>query len=166
MGKKPQVEEGKRVKRLIAGKASLQTISDLYPFIPKYFYGEPQRINGQFLEPLERDFEFDGKMYGVRMTPARIEDGDGIGRDYYLGEREELVEEVLMHFASVAGRVNIGFTLQALRDELGRFDHRYSIGEVRKALFILQKTMIELLGADGSVMWTFNIFDELRLPEA
>ena len=43
---------------------------ELYDGIPKYFWGKAERINGQFLEPIEREFSYRGNDYTVRITPA------------------------------------------------------------------------------------------------
>src|SRR4051794_37186722 len=54
---------------------------ELYDGIPKYFWGKAERINDQFLEPIERNFSYREKDYSVRITPARIKDSDGVNRD-------------------------------------------------------------------------------------
>lgn len=143
----------------------LATCEGLYPAIPKYFFGEPQRINGRFLEPLEREFEFNGKMYQVRITPARIKDKDGIERDYYLGEREELVEDALIHLAGEMEGEGFEFSLESLRRELARYDHHYSTDEIRTALMICQNSRIELVRIEDGAQYVFSVFEELRLPE-
>ncbi len=54
---------------------------ELYDFIPKYFWGKSQRINGKFLEQLEREFECRTVRYKVKIDPAKISDRDGVTRD-------------------------------------------------------------------------------------
>jgi hypothetical protein len=68
---------------------------ELYDFIPKYFWGKSQRINGKFLEPLEREFECRAVRYRLKIDPAKISDRDGVTRDYCPLKREELVEDAL-----------------------------------------------------------------------
>ncbi len=68
---------------------------ELYDFIPKYHWGKTQRISGQFLKQLEREFECRSVRYKVKIDPAKISDRDGVTRDYYPSKREELVEDAL-----------------------------------------------------------------------
>ncbi len=72
---------------------------ELYDFIPKYFWGKSKRINGKFLEQLEREFECRSVRYKVKIDPAKISDRDGVTRDYYPSKREKLVEDALRKFA-------------------------------------------------------------------
>lgn len=72
---------------------------ELYDFIPKYFWGKSNRINGKFLDQLEREFECRSTRYRVKIDPAKISDRDGVTRDYYPSKREELVEDALRKFA-------------------------------------------------------------------
>src|SRR5437879_3211169 len=62
---------------------------ELYDFIPKYNYGKVERIGGEFLRALEREFECRGLKYTVKIHPASIEDEDGVDRYYYPSKREE-----------------------------------------------------------------------------
>ena len=55
----------------------------LYDFMPKYHYGKAQRINGKFLDQLEREFECEGRRYHLQIKPASIVDKDGIEKYYY-----------------------------------------------------------------------------------
>src|SRR4051812_31352741 len=68
---------------------------ELYDGIPKYFWGKAERIEGRFLEPLEREFSYRNNSYPVRITPAVVKDSDGVNRYYYPSAREELVEDAL-----------------------------------------------------------------------
>src|SRR4051812_47773100 len=65
---------------------------ELYDFMPKYYWGKTERINGKFLETLEREFECRGAKYKIVVSPAVIKDRDGVNRYYYPSKREELVE--------------------------------------------------------------------------
>jgi hypothetical protein len=73
---------------------------ELYDFIPKYVWGRVERIQEKFLEPVEREFECRGGRYRVRIAPARVQDTDGVSRDYLPGKREEPVEDALRKLAT------------------------------------------------------------------
>ena len=68
--------------------------------MPKYFRGKSERINGKFLESLEREFECRGGKYKIEIAPAVVKDRDGVKRYYYPSKREELVEDALRRFAT------------------------------------------------------------------
>ncbi|MGI8545365.1 MAG: hypothetical protein ACR2MD_18060 [Aridibacter sp.] len=97
---------------------------ELYDFIPKYVWGKAERIQGKFLEPIEREFNCRGQSYQVRIAPARIKDADGISRDYFPGKREELVEDALRKIATAGQGIflddeaGVTFTLYQLQQEL------------------------------------------------
>ncbi len=40
---------------------------ELYDFMPKYHWGKTERINGKFLESLEREFECRGVKYKIEL---------------------------------------------------------------------------------------------------
>ena len=73
---------------------------ELYDFMPKYHWGKTERINGKFLETLEREFECKGVKYKIEVAPAVIKDRDGVNRYHYPSKREELVEDALRRFAT------------------------------------------------------------------
>ncbi len=145
---------------------------EMYDTIPKYRYKRVQkkdRIGGKFLEPLERDFKFRGEDYHVVITPARIKDKDGEYRDYFPGQREEIVEDALRKLA-VEGDgayldeyVSVVFTLYKLMAELRRVKHGYSLSEIKRALEICNKTHLEVSTADGETVLGAAMFETLGL---
>lgn len=153
----------------IENKSYSRTI-ELYDFIPKYHWGKKvERINGRFLDSLEREFECRGKKYKVRINPARIQGKDGITRDYYPGQREEIVEDALRKLA-VEGRgkflddyAGVIFTLYELQQELKKTGHSYNYDEIKEALYICAKTNLEVLSEDGGAVLLSNIFETLGL---
>lgn len=152
----------------IENKSYSRTI-ELYDFIPKYFWGKAERINGEFLRSIERDFECRGKKYRVRINPARIQSKDGITRDHYPGQREEVVEDALRKLA-VEGRgkflddsAGVVFTLYELQQELKRTGHSYSYDQIKETLFICAGSHIQLFSEDGSAVLLSNIFETLGL---
>ena len=142
---------------------------ELYDFIPKYHWGKQERIDGTLLHSLERDFECRGVRYKVRIDPARVKGTDGLVRDYFPGQREELVEDALRKLA-VAGRglflddmAGVTFTLYQLQQELKRNGHSYSKAEIKEALYICAKTNIEVTTNDGSGVLISSLFETLGL---
>ena len=64
---------------------------ELYDFMPKYHWGKVERIGGEFLRALDREFECRSIKYKLKITPARVTDKDGVDREYFPSKREELV---------------------------------------------------------------------------
>ncbi len=62
---------------------ALSNTIELYDFIPKYHWGKVERIGGEFVRSLEREFECRRQKYKVKIRPASIEDKDGKERYYY-----------------------------------------------------------------------------------
>jgi hypothetical protein len=142
---------------------------ELYDFIPKYFWGKVERINDEFLRPLVREFECRGTKYKVRIVPARIVDEDGQERDYYPGQREELVEDALRKLVSsgqgifLDDQASVIFTLYQLRQELQRIGHGYKLSEIRSALSVCVNTAIEVKSEDGTTVLISHIFETVGL---
>ena len=142
---------------------------ELYDFIPKYFWGKSQRINGKFLEQLEREFECRTVRYKVKIDPAKISDRDGVTRDYYPSKREELVEDALRKFACegqgifLDDQAGVTFTLYQIQQELKRLGHTYSIREIKDALLICAKANITVSTEDGKSILVSSLFETLGL---
>ena len=142
---------------------------ELYDFIPKYHWGKAQRINGQFLKQLEREFECRGRRYRVKIKPASLEDKDGTERYYYPSQREELVEDALRKFVCegqgifLDDEAGVSFTLYQLQQELAQRGHTYNLDELKAALLICANTKLEIKTEDGSVTIVSSIFQTLGL---
>lgn len=142
---------------------------ELYDFIPKYHWGKTERINGQFLKQLEREFECRGKRYRVKIKPASIEDRDGTERYHYPSQREELVEDALRKFVCegqglfLDDEAGVSFTLYQLQQELAERGHTYNLDELKAALLICANTKLEIKTEDGSVTIVSSIFQTLGL---
>jgi hypothetical protein len=147
---------------------------ELYDFVPKYQWGKSNRIEGRFLNLLERKFECRGASYRVIIKPARLIGPDGKGRDYFPGAREELVEDALRKLASEGGAVflddqaSVTFTLYQLQQELQSMGHTYSFAQIKDALLICAQTGIELHSGNGQAMLISNMFETLgfHIPDA
>ena len=142
---------------------------EFYDVIPKYFWGRVQRIDGEFLRQLNREFECRGQKYKVSIFPAKIEDAKGNSRDYYPTKREELVEDALRKLA-VGGKglylddkAGVEFTLYQLQKELKRNGHSYSLTQIKEALQICNQTSLIVKGADGKTLFSESMFITLGL---
>ncbi len=136
---------------------------ELYDFIPKYFRGKKvKRIEGKYLEALDRSFSFRGIMYNVTISPARIIKKDSSGniiseKDYYPGKKEEIVEEVLKKMAcsgkgvfledSNSNYLGVLFSLYEVQKELLAVGKSYNIPDIKLAILINNKANIDLVEA-------------------
>lgn len=142
---------------------------ELYDFMPKYVWGKSERIQGKFLEPIEREFNCRGQGYQVRIAPARIKDSDGVSRDYFPGKREELVEDALRKIATggqgvfLDDEAGVTFTLYQLQQELKRTGHSYSITQLKEALMVCVGTNLQLTDMTGQDILVSSIFDTIGL---
>ncbi len=142
---------------------------ELYDFMPKYHWGKVERIGGEFLRVLEREFECKTIKYKIEIAPAVITDSDGVKRYYYPSKREELVEDALRRLATTEkgvfldDRAGVTFTLYQLQQELKRTGHSYSIKELKDALLICSRTNITVTTEDGRAVLSSNMFETLGL---
>jgi hypothetical protein len=142
---------------------------ELYDFIPKYVWGRVERINGEFLRRMERVFECRGQRYTVKIDPAKLEDKDGIVRDYFPSKREELVEDALRKLAAEGNSVflddeaAVTFSLNQLQQELKRTGHSFSKDQLKQALFVCKGTTIHIESEDKSMSLSFNMIETLGL---
>ena len=142
---------------------------ELYDFMPKYHWGKVERIGGEFLRLLKREFECRGEHYKIEVAPAVITDRDGIERYYYPSKREELVEDALRRFATAKqgvfadDRATVTFTLHQLQQELKRNGHSYSKDQLKDALYICAKTSITVTNKDGTAVLISNLFETLYM---
>jgi hypothetical protein len=142
---------------------------ELYDFIPKYVWGKVERINGEFLRALDRQFECRGRRYNVTIDPAKIKDKDGITRDYYPSKREELVEDALRKFAGegqgvfLDDQAGVTFTLNQLQQELKRNGHSFSKDQIKDALMICAKAHLTVTTEENSTVLVSSLFETLGL---
>ena len=142
---------------------------EFYDFIPKYHWGKVERINGKFLDSLERNFECKGQTYKVKISPAGVEDKDGVERYYYPSKREELVEDALRKLA-VEGQgmfldelAGVSFTLYQLQQELKKNGHSYSLDQIKESLQICNQAHLSLKDSDGKSVFAETMFVTLGL---
>jgi len=154
---------------LLPQERGLSNTIELYDFIPKYHWGKVERIGGEFLRALEREFECRWQKYKVKIRPASIEDKDGMERYYYPSKREELVEDALRKFIAEGQGVflddaaGVTFSLYQLQEELRRNGHSYNKQEIKDALLICARTNITVTSEDGSAVLVSNLFETVGL---
>lgn len=154
---------------LLPQERGLSNTIELYDFIPKYHWGKVERIGGEFLRALEREFECRGQRYKVKIRPASIEDKDGVERYYYPSKREEIVEDALRKFITEGQGVflddaaGVTFSLYQLQEELKSNGHSYNKQEIKDALLICARTNITVTTADGNAVLVSNLFETVGL---
>lgn len=142
---------------------------ELYDFMPKYHWGKVERIGGEFLRVLEREFECRGTKYRITVAPAVIKDRDGVNRYYYPSKREELIEDALRRLATTErgvfldDRAGVTFTLYQLQQELKKNGHDYNIRQLKDALYICAHTTLTVTNDEGKTVLISNMFETLGL---
>jgi hypothetical protein len=123
--------------------------SALFDLAPRYTARPERKKDSFFLDSVTREFSFNEELYTVTITPARIRDAAGVERDEFPGEREALVEDVIRKMASDSmlgeqDQVLTNFSVYAVCAELKRHNHTFNNREVKEALAILHRTVIEI----------------------
>jgi hypothetical protein len=149
----------------------LSNTIELWDGVPKYFMSRQEmtkRRERGVLPTLERDFEYRGRAFTVKIRPARLTDEDGKDKEFYPSAREELVEDALRKIATeqkygfLEGQESgVLFTLHMLRKELRRRSHTLSYQEVVESLDILAGCRIEIHAADGTGDYQSPILTDL-----
>ena len=137
--------------------ARYSNLMNFYDTIPKYVDHTPKREAGKYLPELEREFMYQAKKYKVRLNPARVQDKDGNGIEYYPGKKEEIIEDALRKIAMKSGsdfmffdeQAGIRFTLYQLQKELKENKCSASIDEIKHSLKICAKSVMEIEPQDG-----------------
>jgi hypothetical protein len=140
----------------------LSNVIDLWDNVPRYSVSRrtmtKARINGRFLEKHTAEFQYKGRTFIRTISPARVDDLDGVERDYFASATEELIEDALRklatdqqsgYFDQPNYRSGVVFTLYALREELKRRGHTRSYQEIVLALNILSGSIVEITVQDG-----------------
>lgn len=147
---------------------------EMYDFIPKYYWGKVKRVpvkevNREVLPILERAFVYKGKKYKARIAPVAITDKDGIEKDCYPGEKEEILEDVLRKLVCegdgifLDDQAGVLFSLYKVRKELDRIGHHYSIDQIKETLAVGAGASVEVMTEDGVSIFRSHIFDTVGL---
>jgi hypothetical protein len=138
-------------------RGHLSNAIDLWDNVPRYSVSrkamDDARIDGLFLKRHRAQFHYKGRTFTRTLTPARVEDLDGVDRDYYASANEELIEDALRkiateqhsgYFDKPNHRSGTVFTLYMLRKELRRRGHTRSYQEIVLGLNIMSGSIIEI----------------------
>lgn len=124
---------------------------ELYDAIPKYVWGRrPNPEKNPHLDPIKRVFEHRGHEFKVTLRPARIEDKDGVDRDYFPGKTEELVEDAMRKIAADgAGKMlrdgyASPYSLYGIQKELSSMGHNFNIPQIKRAIQVLNRTSMSI----------------------
>jgi hypothetical protein len=147
---------------LVSDEKDFSHTVELYDFMPKYFWGKAERVDGVYLPRLEREFECRNKKYVLTLFPASIEDRNGNEKYHYPAKREEIVEDTLRKIMAegrgifLDGQAGVSFSLYEVQKELKENGHTYSTNQIKDSIEILAKTNIELKSADGELEFIFH----------
>lgn len=128
----------------------------LYDIAPRFNFDTREDGEGS-QKIIERNFTFGEKRFRITLKPTRLKGADGKVVDRYLGEREQIVEEVLRRIASNRSRlklhegvkVRFPFTVSEVREELARVKHTFSFNEIREAITLLSEVRLVIQDLDG-----------------
>jgi hypothetical protein len=142
----------------------------LYDVAPKFEFSAPESGEDR-KKIIEREFTFAGGRYRITLKPTRLKMPDGTVEDRYLGEREQIVEDVVRRLATKHGRLTLRdqtkvracFTVNEVREELARVKHSFRYREIAEALVLLNEVriQIEFLDVRGSPILSAPAFPVL-----
>lgn len=142
----------------------------LYDLAPRFVYKVKDGREAR-QKVIEREFTFANKRYRITLKPTQIQmdpkDKDSVV-DRYLGEREQIVEEVIRRLASKRNRLRLHdnnklrfvFTIYEVREELARVNHTYSLDEIYQAITLLNEVRlrIEEIGDKSAPLLSAPVF--------
>ena len=154
---KPQQLEFFEVTELSSNEGYSNTI-ELYDQMPKYYFGGVEREKGREVDALpilRREFKHKHKNYRLEISPAALfKEGKTI--HYYPSQREELVEDALRKLVAnkrgiyLDDDVAVKFTLYELQQELKSRGHGYNLNEIKEAIEICNKSIIDIMSKEGN----------------
>jgi len=162
----------------------LSNLFNLWESIPKYsgsaLAATPSRRVGEPLPIVKHQFEHDGDVFEMKLTPAQFQeniDGKETNVFYYPGTNEELVEMMLVKFAMERAEIfetgelpkkggeknhsyGVAFSLSSLREFMDSHKKGRTYKEIRHALHVLHKTNLEV-SVNGKMMASASLLPEL-----
>jgi hypothetical protein len=142
----------------------------LYDVAPKFNFGAPETGESR-MKMIEREFDFAGARYRITLKPTRVKLPDGSIEDRYLGEREQIVEDVVRRLATKHGRLTLrdqtkvraSFTINEVKGELARVKHGLTHRQIVEALVALNEVriQIEFIDVKGSPILSAPAFPVL-----
>ncbi len=146
--------------------ASKGQLIELFDLMPKYVSRITYPDNTFRLPKLERTFSFQGKVFHLVIRPGNIDCSDGVSRDRYPTERDELVLAVLMKLASdpnsgcyLDDKASVIFSYNQVQEELKRLGRMLAQDEIKEALETLKRTSLEVSDPEGARIETNLIHD-------
>lgn len=120
---------------------------NFYALLPIYSYTPPEDDFS-----IIRKHIVNGEVLKVIVDRAIIQDEmTGIKKPAFLGEREEIIQDVLFKLASRPEKLQLyekqagfNFSLTEIQNELKKVKHTYSYDQIKESLEILKKTQITL----------------------
>ncbi len=143
--------------------------SDLYEILPPFMGEDVQSSKGQALEPIRREFEWEGEAFQLFITPAAIEDENGQYNHYFPGPQEAQIETALIALAvldkdsSFDGNKKFAFTLRQLEVYLASDNLHFSSKQIEHSIGILAGVAYIIIGKD--VKWIFRTIETLAIVE-
>lgn len=148
------------------GDANERTVNQiaLYDLAPRFvqYTSAEDRMQGAYLRMVEKDFVFGDQKFRLTLRPARIRSNDGVERDEFPSEREQIVEQVIRRIAMKPNRlefadskrrsVRVTFTLYEIQRDLIKSGRTLGIAEIREAIEILHFCNIEITSAEGKAV--------------
>jgi hypothetical protein len=144
-----------------ADRDHLSNAIDLWDNVPRYSVSrkamDEARIDGLFLKKHQAEFQYKRRTFTRTLTPALVQDLDGVDRYYYASANEELIEDALRkiatdqqsgYFDKPNYRSGVVFTLYMLRQELRRRGHTRSYQEIVLGLNIMSGSLVEITERD------------------
>ncbi|MFC5357792.1 hypothetical protein [Azospirillum himalayense] len=137
----------------------------LWDTAPRFFFGDDMVET-----PIDRHFQAGGRSYRLTINPVSLRlrsdgnDDDGVRDDksrwkvVMPGNREQIVEEVVRLIATRRARLSLDkhdeivlrFSLHEIQKELAKVNKTLSHYEIRDALTILHKSVVEVTVDDGT----------------
>jgi hypothetical protein len=144
----------------------------LYDVAPKFNFGAPETGESR-MKIIEREFDFAGARYRITLKPTRVKMPEGSVEDRYLGEREQIVEDVIRRLATKHGRLTLrdqtkvraSFTINEVKGELARVKHGFTYRQIVEALVLLNEVriQIEFIDVKGSPILSAPAFPVLMM---
>ena len=142
--------------------------TDLYEILPRFIVEETLSIEGRFLKPVQREFEWEGEHFQLYINPASVKDEDEKYRQYFPGGQEAVIETALIELAarddgSFFDGKKLAFTLRQMQNHLTAGGHQYSREQIKHSILILAGVAYMILGKD--IKWIFRTIETLALEE-
>ena len=128
---------------------------DLYDIAPRFVFFPDGTRDSDYLKSIRREFKHGGFLYRLLLRPGRIVRADGTEREQFPGDREQIIEAVILRLATDRGklsvhneRVRLSFSLYEIRAELKKIKHTFALDEIKDALTILHTANVEVTRVD------------------